>query len=166
MARQLGSKELNSSMLLRNSRIELTRNLEYYSSFYVGKDLVKEFDIHARNKIYDLEVVDIIVQVLANTISKTIVVADVRDNEGIIETSFSPREKSQDKVFIIRTGDHFNALEPQLVTAREVPQAEITGENDAEDDDCEPWGEGEPGEVQLKNGNFPYKNIFVSHNLV
>jgi hypothetical protein len=70
-----------------------------------------EFDEYANKNISNLQVVDIILQVIANTINKNVVVADVRQNDRIIETVFPPRiGSSSEQVYILRNGEHFDGL--------------------------------------------------------
>lgn len=136
------------SSLLNKCRVELTNHLQVYTSFYTGKNLLKEFDHHVKYNMYDLEVVDIMLQALSNVISAKIVVANCRKN-GILEIPFPPRNMKDNRtVYIFRRGDHFDALVP-----------DDSYSNPQTDEEC--WSEGEPGKVQAQHGNFKYRNIFV-----
>jgi hypothetical protein len=94
--------KISSSDLLSRCGTELIKNLDDYRSFYVGKNILSEFDEYANKNISYLQVVDINFQVIANTINKNVVVADVRQNDRIIETVFPPRiGSSSEQVYIL-----------------------------------------------------------------
>lgn len=73
------------------------------------KDLLCEFERYIQDKIYNLQVVDIILQVLANALGLTLVVADVIGNTKVIETRYSCLE-TDDQLFLLRNCDHFDGL--------------------------------------------------------
>lgn len=103
---------ISSSDMLSKCRSELVEHFDTYSAFYIGDDLLGEFDEHANNNAYNLQVVDIILQILANTLDVSVVVADVRGHH-IIETTFPPRLPNPFEtasVVILRKGEHFDGL--------------------------------------------------------
>ena len=85
--------------------------MEFYTAFYTGVDIFGEFEDHMNNNTYDLQVVDIMLQVIANTINTTVIVADIR-TKNIIETMLPPRNgvSGSNNVRVIRKGEHFDAL--------------------------------------------------------
>ena len=135
---------ISSDELFKMCEIELEDNLKFYTTFYTGEDIFREFEDHMNNKSYDLQIVDIMLQVLANALNTALIVADVRA-ENIIETTFPPRasgtKSADNSLLVIRKGEHFDAL------LKEV-------EKEVVNDDW-PWGDGEPGLVDCI-GNFPY----------
>ena len=139
---------MSSKELFTKCKIELEENLEFYTAFYTGVDIFGEFEDHMNNNTYDLQVVDIMLQVIANTINTTVIVADIR-TKNIIETMLPPRNgvSGSNNVRVIRKGEHFDALVKKI--------EEENGD----------WDNGEPGLVINSTGNFQYINYEVGLGL-
>lgn len=144
---------ISSLDLLWKCQTELVQNVKDYSSFYSGKNLLSEFDEYAKNKTSNLEVVDIVLQVIANTINMNVIVADVRAEDRIIETVFRPSGSTKEQaVYILRHGEHYDGL---------IKATRKREHSDSQDE----WREAEPGVVLVNPGNFPYRSFKVSITL-
>ena len=97
---------------MERCRWELLQHREIYEAFYTGEDLLEEFDHHVNSNNYNLQVVDIILQVIANCLKTTVCVVDVRGN-AVVESDFPPRESPcPSQFYILRRGEHFDGLVP------------------------------------------------------
>ena len=136
---------MSSNQLFTKCKIELEENLEFYTAFYTGVDIFGEFEEHMNNNTYDLQIVDIMLQVVANTLNTTVIVADVRTN-NIIETTLPPRDAdagSNNVLRVIRNGEHFDAL---------VRKRKENGDH---------WSDGEPALVINGAGDFQFTDCEV-----
>lgn len=61
---------ISSSQILQRCREELEDHSDIYNAFYNGKDLLEEFDFHASSNEYNLQIVDIMLQAIANCVEK------------------------------------------------------------------------------------------------
>ena len=98
------------------------KGIDFYSEFCSDENLLKEFNVHVRKRNFELEVMDILLKVLANTLKRSMLVADVRP-VGVVETKslppFQSGQRERERHWIshrrIEARDHFEALEYTLV---------------------------------------------------
>ena len=143
--------------IFQRCRFELIRNQDKYTSYFTGKDLVLQFDRYYQNREYNLQIVDIVLKVLANSLGINIIVADVKNNR-VIETTFSSEGPAMSSgnatVYVFRDGDHFDGLE---VESDDSERSLITMSSESSDNlDDNMWGDVEPGVTQNERGTFKY----------
>lgn len=114
-----GCSKMEHEKLLEVGIAEISNNLDFYSDFLPGEDLLSQLEAYAVQHEYDDMVVDLMVHSLASATSTTCIVLSAP--QGVVrKTLVEPREgiKSTATIHLCKLGMHYDAV---VKASAEVP---------------------------------------------